>query len=92
MNYDGIKNNNLMTMSIPCIGNLKKKGGGARFIKCNIKIYENFQLVSICYLPVMSTSNTNILSEILLLQELFNIYQISLHSLFNKYPILLLQE
>jgi hypothetical protein len=70
----------------------KKKGGGAHLIKWNIKIYENFQLVLICYLPVMSTSNTNILSEILLLRELFNIYQISLHSLFNKYPILLLQE
>jgi hypothetical protein len=69
----------------------KKKGGGAHFTKWNIKMYENFQFVLICYLPVM-TSNTNLLSKILLLHELFNIYQISLHSLFNKYPILLLQE
>ena len=53
----------------------------AHFIKWNIKIYENFQFVLICYLPVMTTSTINLLSIILLLQELFNIYQISLHSL-----------
>ena len=89
LNYVGIMNNNLMTVSTPCIGNKK---GGAHFIKWNIKIYENFQLALICYLPVMTTSNTNLLSKILLLQKLFNIYQISLHSQFNKYPILLLQH